>query len=150
VTRSELATPGSRNGKHRSLAQPIATYAAILGAVAGAAVLARFGPSDEAATRVLGRLARGSLTVEHLRGAIIGLVGGLLIGSAIVGLAGRTWTSAFAILLLAVGGAIYGAIRSAGEVELTWFLLLGGAVCGTIAGVVVGALLGWMIDLTRR
>jgi hypothetical protein len=132
-----------------SLSRSLATYAGMLGAVAGAGLVTLVGPSEDALTEVLSRGARGNLTAEHLRGALIGFVAGLLFGCALMGLVGRYRTSVSAAMLLTVGGTAYGAIRQAAEGELSWFLVLGGAFLGGLLAAGLGALAGALVDLLR-
>jgi hypothetical protein len=108
-----------------------------------------FGPSEEALADGLGRLARGNVTVDHVRGALVGLVGGLLIGCALVGVVGRGLTPIAVACSLVLVGAVFGAVRKSGAGELPAFLLLGAALGGLVAGAAVGALLGAVVGLAR-
>jgi hypothetical protein len=132
-----------------SMARLLATSAAILGAITGAGLLAHIEPSEDMVMEFIGRHARGSLTAEHLTGALIGLIAGLLLGWAVIGLVGRSRTSAVGAVLLTVSGVAYGATRKAAEGELSWFLVLSGAFLGAALAAGVGALLGAVFDLMR-
>lgn len=140
----------SRSGAARiSLTRRLATYAAIVGSIAGACVVVQIGPSEEGAAEVLSRVARGDLTVERLKGALIGLIAGLLMGSAVFGLVGRSRASALGAILLTVSGGAYGAVRKGADGELSWFLVLGGTFLGAVLSAGLGALMGALFDLMR-
>jgi hypothetical protein len=115
-----------------------------------ATVLFLIAPGEDAITESLARLGRGKLTVEHIRGAVVGLIGGLLIGSAVVAIAGRWLQSIAVACLLVIAGAVLGAIRQSGEGELPIMLLLAAAYGGVIVGAAIGAMVGAMVDLARK
>jgi hypothetical protein len=108
-----------------------------------------FGPSEGALADGMGRLARGNVTVDHVRGALVGLIGGLLIGCALVGVVGRGLTPVMVACSLVLGGAVFGAVRKSAEGELPSFLLLGAALAGLAVGAALGALLGAVVRLGR-
>jgi hypothetical protein len=136
-------------GPSFSLPRTLASYAALAGAIAGACIMIQIGPSEDAVTELLGRVARGDMTVERLKGALIGLIAGLLIGCAVSGLVGRTRTTALGAVLLAAAGGVYGGIRTGAEGELSWFLIVSGSFLGAALAAVVGALVGTLLDLLR-
>jgi hypothetical protein len=148
-----IASPIPRASAYRpprSFARPFASYGALLGAALAATTLFLLAPSEDAITEGLARLARGKLTVEHIRGAVVGLIGGLLIGSAVVAIVGRSLQSITVGCLLLIAGAVLGAIRQSSEGELTIMLLLAAAYTGVIAGAALGGLIGAMVDLARK
>jgi hypothetical protein len=120
----------------------------LIGAALGVTLFALLGPSEETMAEALGRLARGKLTVDHVGGALVGLIGGLLIGSALVAIVGRSLPSVAAGCSLLIAGAVFGAVRQSSAGELSVMLLLGAAYAGVIAGAVLGALLGAVVGLS--
>jgi hypothetical protein len=136
--------------KGRSLSRQLASYGALVGAALGVALLVLLGPSDEKISEALGRLARDKVTVDHVRGALIGLIGGLLLGAAVVAVVGRSLPSVVVASLLMIAGAVFGAVRQAAESELPVFLLLAAAVCGVVLGAALGGLLGAVAGLARE
>ena len=144
------AAPGSAYRRSRSFARPFASYGALVAAVLAATLFFLFAPSQDAITQGLARLARGKLTVEHIRGAVVGLIGGLLIGSAVVAIVGRSLQSIAVGCLLIIAGAVLGAIRQSGEGELPIVVLLAAAYAGMIAGAALGGMIGAILDLRRK
>src|SRR5262249_22163613 len=148
-----IASPAPRAsayGRSRSFARPFASYGALIGAALAATILYLLAPSEEAITEGLAKLARGKLTVEHVRGAGVGLIGCLLIGPAVVAIVGRSLQSITVGCLLLIAGAVLGAIRQSGEGELTIMHLLAAAYAGVIVGAALGGLVGAMVDLARK
>ena len=107
------------------------------------------GPSDEKINEALRRLARGKITIDHVRGGLVGLIGGLLIGSAVVAVVGRSLSSVMVGCIVVIAGVVFGVIRQAAESELPSFLLLAAATAGVAAGAALGGLLGVVVSFTR-
>jgi hypothetical protein len=147
---STPATFGSTHRRARSFARPFASYGAFIGAALAAVVFHLLTPGEDTMTEGLGRLARGNLTVDHIRGALVGLIGGLLIGSALVAIVGRSLPSIAIGCFLLIAGAVLGAVRQSGEGELPIMLLLAAAYSGLIAGAALGGMLGAVVDLARK
>jgi hypothetical protein len=141
---------GSTHRRPRSFARPFASYGAFIGAVLTAVVFHLLMPGEDTMTEGLARLARGRLTVDYVRGAVVGLIGGLLIGSALVAIVGRSLPSIAIGCFLLIAGAVLGAMRQSGEGELPIMLLLAVAYGGLIAGAVLGGVLGAAVDLARK
>src|SRR5262249_57212057 len=105
------ATLAPRRGG--SLPRQLASWGALIGAALAVALLVLLGPSDATVSDALGRLARGKVTVDHIRGALLGLIGGLLIGCAVVAVAGRCLPAVVVACIFVIGGATAGAVRQA-------------------------------------
>jgi hypothetical protein len=116
----------------------------------GVALLLLLGPNDDRINEILGRLARGKVTVDHVRGCLVGLIGGILVGAAVLAIAGRSLAAVVVACLLMIGGAVFGAVRQAGESELPMFLLLAAATAGVAVGAALGGLLGAVVGLARE
>jgi hypothetical protein len=136
--------------RRRSLARPLASYGAMIGAALGVTLFVLLGPSEETISEGLGRVARGKLTIDHVRGALVGLIGGLLIGSALVAVVGRSLPSVAVGCLLMIAGAAFGAFRQSGAGELSPMLLLAAAYAGLIVGAALGALLGAVVGMSSE
>ena len=134
----------------RSLARPLASYGALIGAALGVTLFVLLGPSEETITEGLGRLARGKLTIDHVRGALVGLIGGLLIGSALVAIVGRSLPSVAIGCLMVIAGAVFGTVRQSAAGELPPMLLLVAAYGGLIVGAALGALLGAVVGMSSE
>jgi hypothetical protein len=134
----------------RSFTRPFATYGAFIGAAVAATAFFFLAPAEDTLTEGLARLVRGKLTVEHIRGAVVGLIGGLMIGSAVVAFVGRSLQSVAVGCVLIIAGLVLGAIRQSGEGELPIMLLLAAAYAGVILGAALGATVGAMLDLARK
>jgi hypothetical protein len=90
------------------------------------------------------------MTVDHVRGALVGMIGGLLIGSVVVAIVGRSVPSIVVGCVLVIAGAVFGTVRQSGEGELPIMLLLVAAYGGVIAGAALGVMLGAVVDLARK
>jgi hypothetical protein len=147
---STIPAFGSTFRRSRSFARPFASYGAFIGAALAAIVLHLLAPGEDAMTEGLARLARGRLTVEHIRGGVVGLIGGLLIGAALVAVVGRSLPSIAVGCFLLIAGAVLGAVRQSFEGELPIMLLLAASFGGVIVGAVLGAMVGAGVDLVRK
>jgi hypothetical protein len=147
------ATPdgsGSTYRRGRSFARPFAGYGALIGAALAAVAFYLLMPAEDSMTEAFSRLARGKLTVEHIRGALVGMIGGLLIGSALVAVVGRSVPSIAVGGFLLILGGVLGAIRQSGEGELPIMLILVAAYCGVLVGAALGGFIGMVVDIGRR
>jgi len=147
---SAPALGGATARRGRPLTRQLASYGALVCAAASVALLMLLGPSDDKIEDALGRLARGKITVDHVRGGLVGLIGGLLVGSAIVAVVGRSLSSVMVGCLVVLVGVVFGVIRQASAGEVPVFLLLAAAFGGVILGAVLGGLLGAVAGLARE
>jgi hypothetical protein len=141
---------GSTYRRERSFSRPFAAYGALIGAALVVTAFYVLAPGEDSTTEGLSRLARGRLTVEHIRGAIVGMIGGLLIGSALVAVVGRSVPSIAVGCFLLILGGVLGAVRQSGEGELSIMLLLAAAYGGVMVGAALGGLVGALVDLSRN
>jgi len=132
-----------------SLPRRLASYGAVLGAVLGVTLFLLIGPSDEKIGEAIGRMARGKITADHVRGALVGLISGVLVGSAVIAVVGRSLHSVVVGCLLVIAGTVFGTIRQAADGQLPPFLLAGAAVCGVVVGAALGGLIGAIASLSR-
>ena len=87
--------------------------------------------------------------MDHIRGGLAGLIGGLLLGCAVVAIVGRALPSVVAACMLVIAGAVFGALRQSAEGELSFSLLLAGAFCGIVVGAALGGLIGMFVNLAH-
>jgi hypothetical protein len=125
-----------------------ATHGALVGALAGV-LLMIFLPPPEAA--IIEALHKGlpKLDPDRIRGAVVGLVGGLLVGMAVLAVVGWSIESFCAVVVLLIGGAVYGGYRQADPLETVWPLLLAGTALGVLVGALLGLMVGGIIAAAR-
>jgi hypothetical protein len=137
-----------RRRRRSSPVKSWATHGALVGALAGV-LLVIFLPPPEAT--IIDALHKGmpKLEPDRIRGSVVGLVGGLLIGLAVLGVVGRSIESFCALLVLLIAGAVYGGYRQAEPFEMAWPLLLAGTLGGVLVGALIGLMVGGIIAATR-
>jgi hypothetical protein len=143
-----MDAPPTRRRRRSSPVKNWATHGALAGALTGV-LLVIFLPPPEAA--IIEALHKGmpKLEPDRIRGAVVGLVGGLLVGMAVLGVVGRSIESFGAVLVLLIAGAVYGGYRQADALEMAWPLLLAGTLGGVLVGALLGLLVGGIIAAAR-
>jgi hypothetical protein len=141
-------TPLAPRRRRTSPVKSWATHGALVGALAGALLVVLLPPPEAVLVEALHK-GLPKLEPDRIRGALVGLAGAFLVGMLIVAVVGKSIESFCAVVVLMLGGAIYGGYRRADPLEMGWSIVTAGTAAGILAGAMLGLVVGAIIAAAR-